>query len=300
MSTYHYRFVDGKTVKIRYNVLDYRSHTRNILYKLILTKYTIFAIIKIRPHPKQKNTTMKKYYDEPPEPHKINRDKLPWLVRVHTLDVPEGAKKYLRTTVHEVIRPDGTLGFHFVNQYPQGASVTPIDVVNGHGYVIMGEQFRYPHISPDIKAGLSIGEVPDLADLARKRKLGRWSIEVPSGGVEIIDGKLETPVQAAIREAREEAGVSLKEGQLDRLLPPIFGSVSTNYQEFNLFAALLKDGQWDPSKIAPDPEEQGLKVAAYRLDTVVPEMINQGRIWEMSTVTALNSLWRRKKYRRYL
>jgi 8-oxo-dGTP pyrophosphatase MutT (NUDIX family) len=74
----------------------------------------------------------------------------------------------------DVVQPDGQDGAFAVVEVPAGVSVLPLD---GNGNVILTRQFRYMY--------------------------GQESVEAISGGVD--EG--ETPLQAAQREAEEEAGV---------------------------------------------------------------------------------------------
>jgi len=218
----------------------------------------------------------------------------PRLIRVHDLrhdPTPEGATRFVRTKVHEVERPGGSTGFQVVNEMADGVSLLPIDVVNGHGYAIMLDQLRYPHVRPEDRGRMT------LEAAARAGRIGRWSREIVSGGVE--EGESHT--QAAIREAAEEVGlVGLREDQIEPIYPELWSSVSVNHQPFDLRVARIEDGQWRPELAFPDVEEGSVRIGAYRLDTAVPEMIDNGTIWEMSAVTAIGGLWRLPEYRQYM
>ncbi|HSW79516.1 MAG TPA: hypothetical protein VLG47_01945, partial [Candidatus Saccharimonadales bacterium] len=103
---------------------------------------------------------------------------------------------------------------------------------------------------------------------------------------------------AAIREAAEEAGVfGLRPEDVEQILPTLLSSISVNRQPFNLFAAEIGNGMWEPRLVHPDVEEGNLRVNAYRLDTAVMDMIRNGTVRELSAVTAImglhNTRWRR-------
>lgn len=244
------------------------------------------------------------YHDEPtPLPSEVPVTEL---IEVHDLSkviAPEGSRRFVRTNVHEVRRANGSTGYQVINEFPDGVSLLPIDVVNGKAYAILLDQVRYPHASDGNKTA-------PLAELARQGKIGRWGREIVSGGVDATDSvfdetdtysKEATFKAAAIREASEEAGIiGLADYQVDRIYPELFSSVGVNNQSFNLFAAKLEDGQWQPELTHPDLEEGTIHLGAYRLDTAVPEMIKQGQIWEMSAIAAISGLWTIAKYRKYL
>ena len=245
------------------------------------------------------------YHDEPTSlPAEVPVSEL---IEVHDLSkviAPEGSRRFVRTNVHEVRRADGSTGYQVVNEFPDGISLLPIDVVNGKAYAIMLDQVRYPHASDGNKT-------MSLAELARQGKIGRWGREIVSGAVDANDTVIDpntgqydkeaTFKGAAIREASEEAGIiGLADYQVDRIYPELFSSIGVNNQSFNLFAATLEDGQWQPELTHPDLEEGTIHLGAYRLDTTIPEMIRQGQIWEMSAIAAISGLWTIAKYRKYL
>ncbi len=211
------------------------------------------------------------------------------VVDLTTAPAPEGAARYVNTKVHVVERPDGSIGHQVVNKTAPGASLLAIDVVQNHAYAVLVDQMRYPHVRPDDTSG-------SLEAAARAGRIGRWSREIMSGGAD----SGETLEAAALREAREEAGiVGVTPDRVHRLFPTLNSSVSINNQPFNLFYTLLRDGEFQPGRVHRDAEEGDMRVAAYRLDTAVPEMVGR-EIWEMSTVTALMGLWRVKGLRKYL
>lgn len=224
----------------------------------------------------------------------------PKLVRVVDLKeelAPAGASRFVRTKVHEVVRGNGTTGYQVVNEMAPGVSLVPVDVVNGKGYALLVDQLRYPHHQPGTTA-------PSLREAAERGTIGRWSRETISGGVnpeEEALGELGLKL-AGLREGAEEAGIkNIDPETVQRILPTLYSSVSVNNQSFNLFAVRMNgETQWDPEVTFADLEEGNMKVGAYRLDTAVPEMINNGTIWEMSTVTALNGLYRLDEFRPYL
>jgi 8-oxo-dGTP pyrophosphatase MutT (NUDIX family) len=230
----------------------------------------------------------RKYFDtDQPLPGTLPASQL---LEVVDLDpcAPEAARKYVRTTVHIVRRPDGTVGYQVVNSYAPGVSLIAIEVVNSRAYVIMHDEVRYPLPQEGFE------NVP-IAIAARMAEGGRWSREIVSGGV----NSDESPVAAAIREAREESGlVGLREYQIERLFPTLYGSVSTNRQPFNLFSAQIEAGQWQPELVTTDVEEGYVHVGAYQLPVAL-DMIGK-QIVELSTVLALYAIGRHDKWQRYL
>lgn len=244
------------------------------------------------------------YYDSAmPLPQEVPVNEL---IQVHDLSkviAPEGSRRFVRTNVHEVRRSNGSTGFQVINEFPDGVSLLPIDIVNGKAYAIMTDQVRYPH-APDGN------KTQSLAELAEQGRIGRWGREIVSGGVDPEDSVFDENgaydreasfINAVKREASEEAGViGLADYQVERIFPQIFSSVGVNNQSFNLYVAQLEDGQWAPELTHPDIEEGNMHLGAYRLDTAVPEMIDKGIIWEMSAIAALSGLWTIAKYRKYL
>lgn len=218
----------------------------------------------------------------------------PVLERLYDLSAepaPEASKRFVRTAVHEIRRPDGSLGHQVVNSMADGVSLLPIDVVQGRAYAILVDQMRYPHRRPG-------DEAHTLAEVARAGRIGRWSREVMSGGVDAG----ETLEQAAVREAEEEGGIiGLDPGRIKRLFPTLKSSVGINDQTFNLFYAKI-DGaeEWKPELAHADIEEGNITIGAYRLDTAVPEMIRENTVWEMSSVLALTGLYNVTELRKYL
>jgi ADP-ribose pyrophosphatase len=81
---------------------------------------------------------------------------------------------WVRLTVDEVIRPDGTPGTFSVVHVKRGTCVLPIDE---DGFVYLAEEFRYA--------------------------VGRTSLEVVGGGIDAG----EEPLAAARRELKEELGI---------------------------------------------------------------------------------------------
>ncbi len=215
------------------------------------------------------------------------------LIRVHDLQtdpIPEGATRFVRAKVHEVERPGGSTGYQVINEMADGVSVLPVEVVNNKLYAIMVDQRRYPHLRPEDRHTMN------LEQAARAGRIGRWSREIVSGGVE----PGESHEEAVIREAAEEAGiVGLRSDQIKSIYPELWSSVSVNHQPFDLRVATLEDGQWQPELAYPDIEEGSVTIGAYRWDTV-EEMIEQGSIWEMSAVTAIGGLYRMREYRKYM
>jgi 8-oxo-dGTP pyrophosphatase MutT (NUDIX family) len=111
------------------------------------------------------------------------REHGPWQIR-NTRQVYRDP--WVRLTVDDVVRPDGTPGTFNVIHIKPGVSVLAMDDA---GFVYLTEEFRYA--------------------------VGRPSLEVVSGGVE--DG--EEPLAAARRELKEELGIEAGEwtdlGQVD-------------------------------------------------------------------------------------
>ena len=214
------------------------------------------------------------------------------IVDLKTTVAPEGAAKYVRTKVHVVERANGSTGYQVVNEMAPGVSLLPIDIVSGHAYAILVDQMRYPHLRPqDEDMGMSLDEA------AQAGRIGRWSREVLSGGA----NPSESLEEAALREGAEEAGiVGLTPDRVRRLFPTLGSSVSVNRQPFNLFYARLKDGEFQPQLAYPDLDEGNMHIGAYRLDTAVPEMIENGTVWELSTVLALTGLHLAADLRKYL
>ena len=216
----------------------------------------------------------------------------PELITIDNLSerpAPAGASRYVRTSVHTVRRNNGDTGYQVVNDLKPGVSLLAIDVVLGHAYGIFVDQMRYPHARPG-------QDFLNLEMAARRRRIGRWSREIISGGVEFG----ETEYQALAREAAEEAGImGIDPATVERLYPELRSSVSINKQPFNLFVAKVGEGMWSPELAFPDAEEGRMPVGAYRLDTAVPEMIRNGTIFEMSAVTAVSGLYR-TRWRKYL
>jgi 8-oxo-dGTP pyrophosphatase MutT (NUDIX family) len=220
---------------------------------------------------------------------------------------PEGARRFVKTAVHEVARPDGSTGYQTVNEMSPGVSLVAIDSVQTDGrtkgYVIMADQIRYPHPRPGYEH-LSIEQA------AEQGVLGRWSREIISGGVDPRDvtasgAERNTDesalVHAVIREAEEEAGIQhLTPDDIDRIMPTVYGSISVNRQSFNFFATELGQGGglWLPETHQADIEEGKLHIGAYDINTI-PEMQHNGTIIEMSAMTAINGLRALPRYNKY-
>ncbi|HSW80555.1 MAG TPA: NUDIX domain-containing protein [Candidatus Saccharimonadales bacterium] len=221
-----------------------------------------------------------------PEPQPAPR--LLEVVNLRDHIAPAGAARFVRSSVHVVERANGSTGYQVVNEMADGVSVAALEKVLGHAYLLLVDQVRYPHQRPG-------HENLSLEQAARLGQIGIWSRELISGGVEATDQSI---ADAAMREAAEEAGVfGLRPEDVEQILPTLLSSISVNRQPFNLFAAEIGNGMWDPRSVHPDVEEGDLRVNAYRLDTAVMDMIRNGTVRELSAVTAImglhNTRWRR-------
>jgi 8-oxo-dGTP pyrophosphatase MutT (NUDIX family) len=242
------------------------------------------ADILLKPGP------MPNYYDTAqPLPEDELGPQLITLDKLSETPAPAGASRYVRTSVHTVLRNNGSTGYQVVNDLNPGVSLLALDVVQGHAYGVFVDQQRYPHTR--------LGEnYLSLEQAARARRIGRWSREIISGGVELG----ETEEEALAREAAEEAGImNMDLSKIERIYPELKSSVSINNQAFNLYVGKIGDGMWNPELAFPEAEEGNMPVGAYRLDTAVPEMIRRGIIFEMSAVAAINGLYR-TRYHKYL
>ncbi|HSE61051.1 MAG TPA: NUDIX domain-containing protein [Candidatus Saccharimonadales bacterium] len=187
-------------------------------------------------------------------------------------------------------RPDGSTGYQVVNSYAAGVSLVPLILVNDELYVVLHDEMRYP--LP--QAGDDNLSIEESAALART---GRWSREIPSGGVNAG----ESIKAAALREAGEESGIiGLTEADLHPIFGTFYSSVSTNRQSFNPFWAIVRPEQWQPELVMPDIEEGNfLGIGAYSLRHAVPHMFGR-QIVELSTFGFISALHHAPELRQYL
>ena len=171
-------------------------------------------------------------------------------------NIPEESKRFLNHSVDRVRFPNGNEGFHHRVELPEGVMVGHINTM---GQLALVMNYRHP--------------------------LGRFSVELPSGGLEPeetarIDGagieeRERIYKEAALREFREEVGVDVDPDDTYRLFGDMYnpgilrGAVSYANQSFHIFHA--EGGEPVPQE-HDDGEAGMLKVGRFGLDDAA-EMI---------------------------
>ncbi len=155
---------------------------------------------------------------------------------------PEHTKKYMvGMDVIGWTNQDGVERSQLIINQKAGSAVILWQPAEAGGIkVYLQETYRGPHPK-------KIGQtVYDIVQREAYGELGIWSLETPAGSLNYHNNKpAETPLEAAVREVREETGVTPDENSIVDLLPgglAIGGDVST--KRTYLFAANIAESSY--------------------------------------------------------
>ena len=153
--------------------------------------------------------------------------------------------KIITVTLDEVVCPNGAHALREIVRHPGGVAVVPVD---DEGYVYMVRQYRIPYDT--------------------------IMLEVPAGKLD----KGENPDSAALRELREETGLSAREIVAMGSFYPSVGFCDENLRMY--LATGLTQGETDPD------EDEFVDVERIHLDKLV-DMIMANEISDGKTIAAI-------------
>ena len=125
-------------------------------------------------------------------------------------------------------------------------------------WIYLQETRRNPH-------AVNGEDMKEVLESSHYNQLGVWSLEAPAGGLNYEDGHLvEDPVEAAIREVREETGIQISTDELVELIPGglQIGS-DINTKRSYLFAADISSSSWEASEQAIEYDEKMGNLIAF-------------------------------------
>lgn len=214
-------------------------------------------------------------------------------VVVHNLfdsSAPEHSRNYINgLDVIEWDNADGNRRSQFVLDQKSAAMTLPFEKAaagNSGAWIYLAESYRGPHSKDERR-------VKDVIARGALGSLGVWGLEAPSGGL-MYDKNgvpVESPVQAAVREMREETGLQFDETDLISLIPGgIKAMADVSTREQYPFAVDVQKGIYNPKSAIREDDEitNGLMAFHVRDRADLLRMMEHSRV-SLPTIAAMGA-----------